>query len=79
MGGGELFQQIRTFQLADDGDSTYAEIAGRLGLSVSAVKSAIYRLRQRHADLLREEIAQTVAAPAEEGGEIRYLVSILSQ
>ena len=50
----------------------------RLGLSEGAVKSAIWRLRQRHRDLLREEIAQTVATPAEMDDEIRYLISMMS-
>jgi hypothetical protein len=42
------------------------------------VKSAIFRLRQRHRELLREEIAQTVATPAEADEEIRYLISLLA-
>jgi DNA-directed RNA polymerase specialized sigma24 family protein len=77
-GRSELFDHIRTFQLADEPDASYAEISDALGLSISAIKSAIFRLRQRHADLLREEIAQTVAAPSEIDEEIRYLVSILA-
>jgi len=41
------------------------------------VKSAIYRLRQRHRDLLREEIAHTVATPGEVDEEIRYLIEVM--
>ncbi len=54
------------------------EIAERLGLSVGSVYSAVHRLRQRYGELLREEIAQTVAAPGEIEEELRYLLRVLS-
>ena len=36
-----------------------------MGLSEGAVKVAAHRLRQRYRELLREEIANTVAGPGE--------------
>ncbi len=74
---GKLFDELKPFQPGEEAVQSYAEVAARLGLSESAVKSAIWRLRQRHRDLLREEIAHTVAAPAEVDEEIRYLLSVL--
>ncbi len=74
----ELFEELRHFQPGEKGGCSYAEVAVRLGLSESAVKSAIWRLRQRHRELLREEIAHTVATPVEVDEEIRYLISMLS-
>ena len=44
-----------------------------LGLSLGALKTAIHRLRGRYRALLREEVARTVAAPAEVDEEVRYL------
>jgi RNA polymerase sigma factor (sigma-70 family) len=73
----ELFEALKCFQPGEAADQSYADVATRLGLSESAVKSAIWRLRQRHRDLLREAIAQTVATPAEVDDEIRYLISML--
>jgi RNA polymerase sigma-70 factor (ECF subfamily) len=73
----ELFEAIKHFQSGEAADS-YAEAATRLGLSEGAIKSAIYRLRQRHRELLREEIAQTLATPAELEEEIRYLIKMLA-
>ena len=73
----ELFEELKHFQTGEDAGRSYAEVAVRLGLSESAVKSAIWRLRQRHGDLLREEIAHTVATPAEVDEEIRYLIAVL--
>jgi hypothetical protein len=48
-------------------------------LTESAVKSAVYRLRQRHRQLLREEILETVAAPADVDEELRYLISVIGR
>ena len=74
----ELFEELKHFQPGEETGGSYAEVAVRLGLTKSAVKSAIWRLRQRHGDLLREEIAQTVATPDEVDEEIRYFISIMS-
>jgi RNA polymerase sigma-70 factor (ECF subfamily) len=73
----ELFEELRHFQPGEDG-RPYSEVAARLGLTEGAMKSAVHRFRQRHRDLLRDEIAQTVAAPAEIDSEIRYLISVLA-
>jgi RNA polymerase sigma-70 factor (ECF subfamily) len=72
-----LFEELRHFQPGAEATDSYRDVAARLGLSESAVKSAIYRLRQRHRDLLREEIAHTVTTPAEVDEELRYLISVL--
>jgi len=77
-GRAELFEELKHFQPGQETGRSYAETASRLGLSEGAVKSAIYRLRQRHRDLLREQVAQTVGTPAEVDGELRYLISIMS-
>lgn len=55
----------------------YAATAARLGMTEGAVKVAAHRLRQRYRELLREEIAQTVANPDEIDEEIRYLFTCL--
>jgi RNA polymerase sigma-70 factor (ECF subfamily) len=48
-----------------------------LGLSEGAVNVAAHRMRQRYRELLRAEVAQTVATPAEIDVELRYLISVL--
>lgn len=58
-------------------DVTYAVIAEQLGMSEVAVKVAVHRLRRRFRDVLREEIAHTVADPAEIDEEIRQLLDCL--
>ncbi len=41
------------------------------------VKAAAHRLRQRYRELLREEIANTVASPEEAQEELRHLFAAL--
>jgi RNA polymerase sigma-70 factor (ECF subfamily) len=57
---------------------TFDEVGRQLGLSEACVKSAALRLRRRYGELVREEIAQTVACVAEIDEEIRHLVSVVS-
>jgi DNA-directed RNA polymerase specialized sigma24 family protein len=55
----------------------YGEIAEALGTTENAVKAAVHRLRQGYGRLLREEIAQTVADPAEVDDEVRHLLAVV--
>ena len=55
----------------------YAGIAARHDLTVSAVTSAAFRLRRRCEELIRAEIAQTVADPDEVEEEIAHLLAVL--
>ena len=64
-GPGRCLRAIDRVPAGCDEPRAYAEVVAQLGLSQSAVKSAIHRLRQRHLQLVRDEIAQTVADPAE--------------
>ncbi|MEK7684441.1 MAG: sigma-70 family RNA polymerase sigma factor [Verrucomicrobiota bacterium] len=77
-GKAELFERLRSF-VAGESDISCGEAASQLGLTESAVKSAVHRLRQRYRELVREEIAHTVADPAEIDAEIRYLISVMSE
>jgi RNA polymerase sigma factor (sigma-70 family) len=76
-GGNTLpFEQLKVYVTGETTAPSYADTAVKLGLSESAAKSAIYRLRQRHHELVREEVAQTVADPNELQAEIRYLMAV---
>ena len=57
----------------------HAEIAVQLKVSEGAVKVAAHRLRQRYRDVLRAEIAETVAHPDEIDDEMRHLMNALSK
>lgn len=55
-----------------------AEIAARLGLKEGAVRVAVHRLRTRYRDLLRAEIAETVASPTDVDSEMQHLFAALT-
>lgn len=76
---GDLFARLKDTLTGESGRLPYAEIAARLGTSEGAVKVAVHRLRQRYRELLRLEIAGTVATAAEIDGEMRHLFQALSR
>lgn len=73
----KLFQTLAPY-LNGGGEESYAELAERLGLSVPAIKTTVHRMRARCRDLLRAEIARTVADDADVEDELRYLFAVLA-
>ena len=71
-----MYDRLKMF-VSEGAAPSYAEAALQLGLSESAVKSAIHRLRQRFQELVREEVAQTVCTPGDLDDELRYLIAVL--
>jgi RNA polymerase sigma-70 factor (ECF subfamily) len=72
-----LLDRLSSLLSDDPGRPSQAEIAHEFGMTENAVKQAFHRLRRRYRQLLREEVAQTVATPAEIEDELRYLVAAL--
>lgn len=72
----ELFDALKPALTGEK--SPYADIAARLGMSEGAVKVSVHRLRERYRDLIRAEIAETVATPDEIEAELRHLLEALS-
>jgi RNA polymerase sigma-70 factor (ECF subfamily) len=70
----ERFDVLKPFLGADQA-SAYPEAAERLGLGEGAVRVAVHRLRRRFGEVVREEIARTVADPGDVESEIRWLLS----
>lgn len=73
------FSALKPWLVGDSAALLQSEAGARLGLSESAVKVAIHRLRQRFRALVRQEIAQTVDQTAEVETELRYLVEVLAR
>jgi RNA polymerase sigma-70 factor (ECF subfamily) len=63
--------------LAGERAESYREAAARLGLTEGAVKVAVHRMRKEYRELIRAEIAQTVASEEEIDGEIEALFDAL--
>lgn len=74
-----LFEALKDFQPRQPGSLTFAQIGARLGTTEAAVKSAMQRMRQRHRELLRAEIAQTVTSAQEVEEEVRHMRQVLNR
>ena len=77
-GKADLFAALNPCLVGERTSQPYAELARQMGVSESLVKSAVHRLRQRYRQLLRDEIANTVAASDEVEEELRHLFAVLA-
>jgi len=73
----QLFEELKASLTGDGSECSYAEIGLRLGMSEGNLKVTVHRLRRRYRELLREEIARTVADPAAIDEEMRDLFAAL--
>jgi RNA polymerase sigma-70 factor (ECF subfamily) len=76
-GHGELFEALKGFLTDDAGADSYADLSARSGINPGALRVKVHRLRQRWRELVREEIAQTVASPADVQAEMRHLLEAI--
>jgi RNA polymerase sigma-70 factor (ECF subfamily) len=74
-GRAKLFEYLQNCLAQEESRLPYAEIAARLNLTEAAVKMAVHRFRARYREVLRAEIAQTVASAEDIDEEIRHLFS----
>lgn len=73
----ELYERLSPFLVRDSQNQTYAELASQLGMTESAIKVTIHRMRERSRRLLRDKIAQTVENESQIDQEINELFEIL--
>lgn len=76
-GLGEEFDVLKTALVPSSQPADNAKMAEQLGLSIDTLNVAIHRMRRRYRDLVRAEIAQTVADPSLIDEEIQYLLACL--
>jgi RNA polymerase sigma-70 factor (ECF subfamily) len=72
-----VFAELKSHLWGDQGGESYSVIAARLEMTEGALKVAAHRLRQRYRELLREEVAHTVARHEEIDEELRYLIAVI--
>jgi DNA-directed RNA polymerase specialized sigma24 family protein len=73
----QLFDLLRPY-LAGESGTPYADLAARLRMTTLALKVTVHRLRRRYRELLREEVARTLADPADADAELRHLIEALA-
>lgn len=79
-GKGKLFGNLRIFLTGSvDPLPTYDDLAVRLNLPASTLRSHVSRLRARYREFLREEVRRTVGSEAEIDGELHELYRVLAQ
>jgi DNA-directed RNA polymerase specialized sigma24 family protein len=70
----DFFDAIKKWLTSDKlSDISLADIAGKWSMSTSAVKDAVYQLRHRYCEYLKDEVAQTLTDPTQVDEEINYL------
>ena len=77
-GKAHLYERLQAFPLAGKSDQPFEQASAEFGMTVSALKSAVHRMRSRYRELVREEVAHTVADPSELQDEARYLIAVMS-
>ena len=71
-----LCRELEPVLFADETASSHRQIALKLGMTESAVKSAAHRIRARLKTLVREEVKQTVTNAKDWREELRYLMRL---
>lgn len=74
----ELLAALHPHLLGEHDRASAIEVARQLGSTEGAVRVALHRLRTRLRDLIRDEVAQTVADPGEIDDELRALQAALA-
>jgi RNA polymerase sigma-70 factor (ECF subfamily) len=77
-GKSSLFREAKSLLSGERDHEAYAGISQRLGMAPGAARMAVLRLRQRHGQLLRAELAKTVDSAEEVDEEMRFLLQALS-
>lgn len=74
---GELFAALDPHLGMDDGGMPYRELSERLKMSDAHLRVQVYRMRRKLAEILRNEVAQTVQTPEELNEEMAWLAGAL--
>jgi RNA polymerase sigma-70 factor (ECF subfamily) len=77
-GRGKQFAELKIFLTAGKGELSHADAAKALDMDEGAVRVAVHRLRKRYRQLLRDEIAQTLADSGDVDEEMRALFGAFS-
>jgi len=74
----DMFNRLEAHLTDEPPAGFYADAARQLNMTEGALKTALHRLRRRFGELLRRQIAHTVASPDQVEEEIRNLFAAIS-
>jgi len=76
----QLFKELRVFVASGaDPPPTYTELADRMGIAESTLRSHVTRLRARYREVLRAEVRRTVDTETQVDEELHELLHVLTQ
>ena len=75
---GKEFELLREYVVSPKAATPLEQKAGVLGVSVPALKSAVFRMRKRYGAIIREVIAETVDSRDSVEDELKEFLAILS-
>jgi RNA polymerase sigma factor (sigma-70 family) len=76
----KLFNELRIFVTSGAAPlPTYGDLAARLGITESTLRSHVTRLRARYRETLRAEVRRTVETEAEVDEELHHLLLVLTR
>jgi RNA polymerase sigma-70 factor (ECF subfamily) len=73
------FERLKVFLENGTEPGDYDRLGKELGMAANTVAAAVHRLRQRYRELVRAEVAHTVARPDEVDEEMQHLLAVLAQ
>jgi DNA-directed RNA polymerase specialized sigma24 family protein len=76
-GRGDMFSVLEATATMDEDATPYRDLAEKLQANEAALRIQVFRIRQRFAKVLREEVAQTVHTPDELEEELAWLQRVL--
>jgi RNA polymerase sigma-70 factor (ECF subfamily) len=71
------YELLKPSLTAERGETRYDALAAALGVEPASARSAVHRLRKRFREIFRDEVAGTVADPAEVEAEMRAVIAAL--
>jgi RNA polymerase sigma factor (sigma-70 family) len=74
----QLFNGLKPFLTGGVGLPSQTELAAKLDMPIETLRSHLSRLRARYRELLREEVARTIAVADDVDEELRHLCTILT-
>ncbi len=72
------FESLKPCLTAGRGSTDYDALAIALGIQSASARSSVHRLRKRFRELFRQEVAGTVADPADVDDEMRSVIAALA-
>lgn len=73
----QIFDRLQPYLAWNAKDTPITEVSNELGMAEGALRVALFRLRRRYGEALKQAIMETVLDPSEVDDELEYLFSVI--